>query len=74
MKDGGASFEDLSEDSRFAAAVAGFGMILRGSPHRGHATLDNVASWALSALGDDHGGYRTELCDLIGRARELGLK
>lgn len=74
VTDEGTSFEDLSDDSRFAAAVAGFGMILRGSPHRGHASLDLVASWALSALGEDYGGYRTELCDLIGRARQLGLR
>jgi len=60
-------FGEASADFRFAAAVAQFGMILRNSPHRGTATLDEVAAWASSAAGpgDDPGGYRHEFIELV---------
>ncbi|MBL9213561.1 MAG: von Willebrand factor type A domain-containing protein [Opitutaceae bacterium] len=63
-------FRDASADFRFAAAVAQFGMILRNSPHRGAATLDDVAAWASSAAGpgDDPGGYRHEFIELVRKA------
>jgi Ca-activated chloride channel family protein len=64
------SFGEASADFRFAAAVAQFGMILRNSPHRGTATLDEVASWAAAASGpgDDPGGYRQEFIELVRKA------
>ena len=60
-------FGEASADFRFAAAVAQFGMILRNSPHRGAATLDDVAAWASSAAGpgEDPGGYRHEFIELV---------
>jgi Ca-activated chloride channel family protein len=63
-------FGEASADFRFAAAVAQFGMILRNSPHRGTATLDEVAAWASSAAGpgDDPGGYRHEFIELVRKA------
>jgi len=39
VRDGGATLDQLSADFRFSAAVAGFGMLLRGSEHKGGATL-----------------------------------
>src|SRR5690606_15085541 len=42
VKDGGAVFANASKDFKFAAAVAGYGMILRDSPHKGTATLAAV--------------------------------
>lgn len=64
------SFGEASADFRFAAAVAQFGMILRNSPHRGAATLDEVATWAAAASGpgDDPGGYRQEFIELVRKA------
>jgi Ca-activated chloride channel family protein len=64
------SFGEASADFRFAAAVAQFGMILRGSVHRGTATMDDVAVWASAASGpgDDPGGYRHEFIDLVRKA------
>ena len=63
-------FGEASADFRFAAAVAQFGMILRNSPHRGTATLDEVAAWASSAAspGEDPGGYRHEFIELVRKA------
>ncbi|MFM8893564.1 MAG: vWA domain-containing protein, partial [Planctomycetia bacterium] len=71
LSDRGGAFETASEDLRFAAAVAGFGMILRGSGSKGDATLPLVARIAGSALGEDVGGYRAEFLDLVRRAESL---
>jgi Ca-activated chloride channel family protein len=74
LQDRGGSFHAASRDLQFAAAVAGFGMILRGSEHRGSASLAAVAEIAAGALADDAGGYRTEFLDLVRRAQALGAK
>jgi len=72
--DAGLAFEELSRDTRFAAAVAAFGTLLRGSPHRGTADPETISRWALEALGEDRDGRRAEFCDLVRRAVELGLR
>ena len=61
-----------SDEFRFAAAVAAFGMILRESPNKGHATLGGVLELAGSSLGDDPSGYRKEFLDLVRKAQALG--
>ncbi len=66
----GGTFAAASKDLRFAAAVASFGMILRGSEHKGEATLSTVAEIAGGALGTDAGGYRAEFLDLVRKAQE----
>lgn len=60
-----------SEDFRFAAAVASFGMLLRGSPYRGLSTFESVLELAEGAKGKDPLGYRREFIDLVVRARSL---
>ena len=64
----GGEFEAASTDMRFAAGVAAFGMILRGSEQRGEATLPFVAKIAGNAVGPDAGGYRAEFLDLVRKA------
>ncbi|MCC7380337.1 MAG: von Willebrand factor type A domain-containing protein [Deltaproteobacteria bacterium] len=64
-------FREGSDDLRFAAAVAAFGMILRDSPHKGDATLEQVHGWAKSSVAGDPGGYRRELVKLVERASTL---
>jgi Ca-activated chloride channel family protein len=59
-----------SEDFRFAAAAAAFGMILRNSPHKGKAGFEMVEQLALSSLGKDEYGYRKDFITLIHNARE----
>jgi len=71
LADHGGSFEQASADTRFAAAVAAFGMILRASESKGEATLPMVADIATAALGTDEGGYRAEFLDLVRRAEAL---
>ncbi|HJQ61565.1 MAG TPA: YfbK domain-containing protein, partial [Burkholderiales bacterium] len=60
-----------SEDLRFAAAVAAFGMLLRESEHRGAATYGDVIALARDAVGTDDGGYRAEFVRLVRTAQEL---
>lgn len=71
LKDGGRSFAEASQDFKFAAAVAGFGMVLRESPHKGTASFDSVLDWAASGLGGDAGGHRHEFMDLVKKARDI---
>ncbi len=60
-----------SDDFRFAAAVAEFGMLLRGSEHRGGSSLDDVLSMARRALGEDPHGHRRAFIGLVEDYRRL---
>jgi len=64
-------WDRVGADFRFTAAVAGFGMLLRGSPHRGTVDFDTVLTLAERGLGTDPEGYRAEFIDLVRRARQL---
>jgi Ca-activated chloride channel family protein len=72
LKERGGQFNAASKDLQFAAAVASFGMILRGSEHKGSGNLAAVGEIAGGALGDDAGGYRAEFLDLVRRAQAVG--
>ena len=54
------SFENTSENFRFSASVAEFGLILRGSEFKGNASYDHVLETAKKAKGLDDEGYRSE--------------
>jgi len=71
LTDRGATFAEASMDFKFAAAVAGFGLILRDSPLKGDATLAAVEQWAGQGLGPDAGGYRAEFIGLVHQAEKL---
>ena len=60
-----------SESMRFASAVAGFGMLLRGSPYAGSLTWPRVVALARGARGDDPDGYRADFIRLAELAGEL---
>ena len=62
------SFESASADFRFAASVASFGMLLRGSQHAGDATKSTIEDMATPAIGEDRSGYRTEFLELVRKA------
>ncbi|MCA9649579.1 MAG: VWA domain-containing protein [Myxococcales bacterium] len=65
------SLEETSRDFRFSAAVAGFGMLLRGSEHKGDVTFELVRKLADEAKGSDPHGRRAELVRLIDAAARL---
>jgi len=60
-----------SENFRFAAAVAQFGLLLRNSEYKSAASFDNVLSLARKAKGNDEEGYRSEFVRLVESAQLL---
>ena len=60
-----------SADFRFAAAVAGFGQLLRGGNYLGAFGYDDVKTLAQSARGTDAGGYRQAFIKLVEVAGSL---
>jgi Ca-activated chloride channel family protein len=60
-----------SNDFAFASAVAGFGMILRESEHRGSMTAAQVLELAERGRGEDLDGYRAGFIELVRAYREL---
>ncbi len=69
--DQGAQFASAAPDLKFAAAVAEFGMILRGSEFKGNGTLEAVAEWAEEGKGADANGYRSSFIQLVHKARAI---
>lgn len=61
--------EELSENLRFAAAVAEFGMVLRDSENRGSATMDSVMELAEGCVHGDSDDYRKEFLALVESCR-----
>ena len=57
--------EKTSENFRWSAAVAGFGMLLRDSQYVKGFTIDQVLSLAQGAKGQDPEGYRIEFINLV---------
>lgn len=60
-----------SADLRFAAAVAGFGLLLRDSAYRGNLTYDAIIELASGALGDDPNGRRAGFAELVRETKKL---
>jgi Ca-activated chloride channel family protein len=71
LTDRGETWARSSVDFRFAAAVAGYGMLLRDSSHLGDVTWGSVTEWAQEGLGPDASGYRKEFLGLVEKARAL---
>ena len=69
-----ASFRNASENFKFAAAVAEFGMLLRDSRYKGQSSFDGAAELARASTGADLRGYRTEFVRLVETARTLSAR
>jgi Ca-activated chloride channel family protein len=69
--DSGATFDQVDQEFQFAAAVAGFGMLLRDSDHHGDWNYDSVMEVAQSSIGSDPHGFRKEFVELVSIARML---
>lgn len=63
--------KSASVNLRFASAVALYGMLLRGSEHKGSGSWTLVKQLAQGALGQDKQGYRREFLRLVDLARNL---
>ena len=63
--------ERTSENLRFAAAVAQFGMMLRNSEYKQASSYKNILALAGGATGSDEEGYRAEFIKLVKKASRL---
>lgn len=71
VKSGSTPMTECSENFRFAAAVAEFGLLLRNSEYKGAASFDHVVSGARAAMGKDEEGYRAEFIQLVKMAEVM---
>ncbi len=60
-----------SNNLRFAAAVAGFGQLLRGGKYTGQWSYQDVITTAREARGPDLHGYRAEMISMLELAQSL---
>jgi len=65
-------FEKADPDLRFAASVAAFAMLLRGSEFVENTTLHDVRDWANATLDSGTPPERETFLRLVDRAIEIG--
>lgn len=66
--------DNTSNNFRWAAAVAEWGMLLRDSEFKGDANFDQVLQLAKNAKGKDENGYRIELINLVESCQLMAKK
>lgn len=71
VRDTHTPFARTSDNFRFAAAVAEWGLLLRKSEFKGTATYAQVIQTAQTALAKDSEGYRSEFVRLVKLAQSL---
>jgi Ca-activated chloride channel family protein len=71
LTDTGATWEKSTRDFRWAAAVAGFGMLLRDSPHKGSLSWATVDEMAEEGRAGRDSADRTAFVRLIEKARAV---
>lgn len=74
LTDNNATIDHASENLRFAAAVAEFGMLLKNSEFKGTASFDQIRTLASSAMTNDLNNLRKEFLTLVEQARVLSVK
>ncbi len=74
VADSGKTFAQASGDFQFASAVAAFGMLLRDSKYKGHASYDAVLEIAQDGMRESADEYRAEFLSLVHAARRLSGK
>jgi Ca-activated chloride channel homolog len=74
VQDNDISLAQTSTDFRFAAAVAGYGMLLSGSKQAGSLTWQQVLDLAKKAKGQDEQGWRAEFIRLVETTELLAKK
>ncbi|WP_316830274.1 vWA domain-containing protein [Pedobacter aquatilis] len=65
ISDNSFNLSATSDNFRFAAAVAEFGMLLKKSAFKQNATFEQVITLAENAKGKDKEGYRSEFLSLV---------
>jgi len=71
IADDGKSAWEASDDLKFAAAVAEFGMLLNDSPEKGASNWEEALQLAKVSRGADLEGYRGEFLKMVETARTI---
>lgn len=67
-------WEKASKDSKFASAVAGFGMLLRDSKYKGSLDYDLIEKLAEDGIAGNSDEYKKEFLSLVEDAKDLASK
>ncbi|WP_461631129.1 vWA domain-containing protein [Labilibaculum euxinus] len=62
---------ELSNNFKFSASVAGFGLLLRDSKFKGNCSYGMLIDLAQQSKGEDKEGYRSEFIQLMKLAKQL---
>ena len=54
-----------SDNFKFSAAVAGFGMLLRDSEYKNDLNYKDIIALAKNSKGNDQDGYRSEFLEIV---------
>lgn len=71
VMDNHTALANTSDNFRFSAAVAEFGLLLRSSDYKQQSSYDQVVSLAKGSKGIDNNGYRSEFIRLVQAATSL---
>jgi len=71
VKEGPKSLDAVSEDFRFATAVAEFGMLIRNSDYKQNADFNSLIARAKAAKGKDDEGYRAEFIRMAENSKSI---
>ena len=71
IRDHNLGFDEATENTRFASAVASYGLLIRDSEYRGSTSFDKIITWAEKSKSFDPHGYRSEFIDLVKEAKKL---
>jgi len=64
-------FDKTSNNTKFAIAVAEFGMLLRQTKSKEKITYNSILKLANDSKGADEDGYRKEFIGLVEKAKEI---
>ena len=67
-------WENATENTRFSASVAMFGMLLKDAKYKGTSTYEDVISMAANSKSNDKEGYRAEFVRLVKAVKEYAAK
>ena len=68
------SLAGTSDNYRFSAAIAEFGLLLRGSAYKQESNYQQVINLAKGAKGKDENGYRSEFIQLVQSTTSVAKK
>lgn len=71
IEDKNTTLDKSSNNFRFSASVAEFGLLLRNSEYKGEACYEQVLEMAKASSGEDKFGYRRDFVSLVDLAKNI---